>query len=95
MPSPESRCAAGVYFPYGRGLLFSSLSTRLKVKFQEEGCRPPGAVEVPYDSGRRVGGARMNGGIRLGLSLPVFLGSLIAMFVGTFTGLLGIWLYLA
>ncbi|MDQ7849803.1 MAG: hypothetical protein RB148_05970 [Armatimonadota bacterium] len=37
----------------------------------------------------------MNGGIRLGLSLPVFLGSLIAMFVGTFTGLLGIWLYLA
>jgi len=37
----------------------------------------------------------MNGGIRLGLSLPVFLGSLIAMFVGTFTGLLGIWLFLA
>jgi hypothetical protein len=33
------------------------------------------------------------GTIRLGLSLPMFLGSLIALFFGIFPGILGVWLY--
>ncbi len=40
-------------------------------------------------------GERGEATIRLGLSLPVFLGSLIALFAGIFPGILGIWLYAA
>lgn len=37
----------------------------------------------------------MSGSLRLGLNLPLFLASLTTLFSGTFTGLIGIWAFLA
>ena len=40
-----------------------------------------------------IQGAPRGSTIRLGLNLPMFLGSLIALFAGIFPGILGVWLW--
>src|SRR3990170_3418556 len=74
------------------------------IYLQAEQGRLPEMKRVILASGNRIVmeptvGAALRGlfaaTIRLGLSLPVFLGSLIALFAGIFPGILGVWLYAA